>query len=99
MTVSRAGRLRRLWLDVHLWLGVGLLVALIPLSVTGSVLVWHDGLDRALHAERYAVSGPEASLAPSAYADAARQAFGGTATLSQLRLPRSRAIRWWRSGG
>jgi len=87
MTVSRAGRLRRLWLDVHLWLGVGLLAALIPLSVTGSVLVWHDGLDRALNAERYAVSGPEAALAPSAYADAARQAFGETATLSQLRLP------------
>ena len=51
-------RLRRFWLDVHLWIGVGLLIALVPLSVTGSILVWHDPLDRALHADRYAVSGP-----------------------------------------
>ncbi|MFN3520950.1 MAG: PepSY-associated TM helix domain-containing protein [Phenylobacterium sp.] len=87
MTVSRAGRLRRLWLDVHLWIGVGLLVAFIPLGLTGSVLVWHDGLDRALHAERYAVSGPDAALTPAAYAEAARTAFGENATLSQLRMP------------
>ena len=87
MTVSRAGRLRRLWLDVHLWIGVGLLVAFIPLGLTGSVLVWHDGLDRALHAERYAASGPDAALTPAAYAEAARTAFGENATLSQLRMP------------
>ena len=87
MTVSRAGRLRRLWLDVHLWIGVGLLVALIPLSVTGSVLVWHDGVDRVLNSERYAVSGPEADLPPAAYANAAQAAFGERAVLSQLRMP------------
>lgn len=87
MTVSRTGRLRRLWLDVHLWLGVGLLIALIPLSVTGAVLVWHDGLDRALHAERYAVSGANALLPPAAYAQAAQAAFGDQATFSQLRMP------------
>lgn len=50
-------KLRRVWLDVHLWIGVGLLVALVPLSVTGSVLVWHDQLDRALYAQRYVVTG------------------------------------------
>jgi uncharacterized iron-regulated membrane protein len=80
-------RLRRLWLDVHLWIGAGLLIALIPLSVTGSILVWHDQLDRALYAQRYATSGPSASRPVSDYAQAAQAAFGDRAQLTQLRLP------------
>lgn len=87
MTHSPLARLRRLWLDVHLWIGVGLLVLLVPLSVSGAILVWHDALDRATHAERYRVSGPDAGLPASAYAAAAQQAFAGRATLSQIRLP------------
>jgi uncharacterized iron-regulated membrane protein len=86
--VSRtaAARLRRLWLNVHLWLGVGLLVALIPLGLSGSVLVWHGAVDRALYSDRYEVTGPVAQ-APSAYLDAARAAFEGRATATSLRLP------------
>lgn len=80
-------RLRRLWLDVHLWIGAGLLVALIPLSVTGSILVWHDPLDRVLYAQRYATSGPSASRPVSDYAQAAQAAFGDRAQLTQIRLP------------
>jgi uncharacterized iron-regulated membrane protein len=87
MTHSPLARLRRLWLDVHLWLGVGLMIVLIPLSVSGSILVWHDALDRALYAERYAVSGPEASQPIGAYAATAERAFAGRAALTQLRLP------------
>ena len=80
-------RLRRLWLDVHLWIGAGLLVALMPLAVTGSILVWHDQIDHALYASRYATSGPTASLPAAAYAEAAQAAFGDRATLTQVRLP------------
>lgn len=87
MTRTLNARLRRLWLDVHLWIGVGLLLALIPLSVTGSALVWHDALDRMLYADRYAVSGAEARLAPADYARAAEAAFAGKARLTQVRLP------------
>ncbi|MDB5450291.1 MAG: PepSY protein, partial [Phenylobacterium sp.] len=87
MTLSRSARLRRLWLDVHLWIGVGLFVLLIPVSVTGSVLVWHDALDRTLYAQRYAVSGPEARLPAADYAAAAEAAFRGRADLTQVRLP------------
>lgn len=82
-------RLRRFWLDVHLWIGVGLLIALVPLSVTGSILVWHDPLDRALHADRYAVSGPVVAQSVEAYARAAQEAFGDRAKLTQLRLPQT----------
>ncbi|MET0294371.1 MAG: PepSY-associated TM helix domain-containing protein [Phenylobacterium sp.] len=83
-------RLRRLWLDVHLWIGAGLLVLLIPLSLSGAALVWHDPLDRLLYAERYAVSGPDASRPVAAYASAAEGAFAGSAVLTQLRLPQER---------
>lgn len=86
MTHSLAARLRRLWLDVHLWIGVGLLLVLAPLGLSGSILVWHDPIDRALHAERYAVTG-DAQLPMEAYATAAQTAFGHSALLSQLRLP------------
>ena len=81
-------RLRRLWLDVHLWIGVGLLIVIIPVSVSGAILVWHDQLDRALYAKRYAVTGPEASRPILDYAQAAQAAFGDRATLTQVRLPR-----------
>ena len=85
MTLSR--HLRRLWLDVHLWIGVGLLAVFIPLGLSGSVLVWHDALDRTLLAKRYVVSGPAVALPPQAYADAARTAFGDAAQLTQIRWP------------
>lgn len=80
-------KLRKLWLDVHLWIGAGLLIALIPLSVSGSILVWHDQLDRALYASRYATTEGTASRPASAYAAAAQTAFGDRAQLTQIRLP------------
>lgn len=80
-------RLRRLWLGMHLWIGAGLLVALIPLSVTGSILVWHDPIDHALYAKRYATTGPSASRPIDDYAQAAQAAFGDRARLTQVRLP------------
>lgn len=85
MTLS--SRLRRLWLDVHLWIGVGLLIAIIPLSASGAILVWKDGLDRITHAERYATSGDRVALSPAAYVVAAEAAFEGTANFTQLRFP------------
>lgn len=85
--MTLTARLRRLWLDVHLWIGVGLLVALVPLSVTGSILVWHDQLDRVLYSQRYAVTGSMVSMPVDAYAAAAQSAFGDRARLTQVRLP------------
>lgn len=87
MARSLFGRLRRLWLDVHLWIGVGLLAALIPVGLSGSLLVWHAGLERAVFAHRYEVTGPPSQPA-SAYITAARAAFGDRATAASLRMPR-----------
>lgn len=87
MTHSPLARLRRLWLDVHLWIGAGLMVVLIPISISGAILVWHDALDHTVYANRYAVSGPDASQPVMAYAAAAERGFAGQATLTQIRLP------------
>src|ERR1700742_1372443 len=83
-------RLRSLWRNLHLWIGVGLFVILGPLGVTGSLLVFDDDIDKWAHPQRYTVSGP-ANLDPGAYVDAARPAFGGRPLPSQLRLPQGKA--------
>jgi uncharacterized iron-regulated membrane protein len=86
VTQSLPGRVRRLWLNIHLWIGVGLFLVLVPLGISGSLLVWDAGLDRLLHPARFAVTGP-AALPVSAYLDAARQGFGERAAATQVRLP------------
>ena len=64
-------RLRGLWLSVHKWIGLLLAMLIIPISLTGSALVWHDWLDETLNPQRYAVTGAPA-LTPAAYAAAAQ---------------------------
>ena len=79
-------RLRALWRNIHLWIGVALVIVLAPLGVTGSLLVYDDQIDALMHPQRHAASGP-AVLPPSAYLEAAREAFGERARPAQLRLP------------
>lgn len=82
-------RLRRLWLDVHLWIGVGLAVLLIPVSVTGAALVWHDGLERLLHPARFAVTPSQTTQPVSAIVASAKAAFAPGVTIVQVRLPQA----------
>ena len=86
MAQSTKLRLRSLWLQVHKWIGLLLAVLIIPISLTGSALVWHDWLDETLNPSRYAVTGP-ASLSPDAYALAAREALAPGERLVSLRYP------------
>jgi uncharacterized iron-regulated membrane protein len=60
-------RLRSLWFQIHKWLGISLAILIIPISLTGAALVWHDWIDQQLYPERYPVGG-SADLPPSAYA-------------------------------
>ncbi|HTK33836.1 MAG TPA: PepSY-associated TM helix domain-containing protein [Caulobacteraceae bacterium] len=87
MKASARGRLRRFWFQLHLWIGIGLALAIIPLCVSGSYLVWRGEIDRALHPARFAISSPQAVLPPSAYLDAAQVRFGDRARVQGLRLP------------
>lgn len=85
MAKSGRKKWRAAWLQVHKWIGLLLAVLIIPISLTGAALVWHDWLDAKLEPQRYEALGP-ASLAPSAYANAARQALSGEERLSELRF-------------
>ena len=71
MAQSTTLRLRGLWLQVHKWIGLLLAILIIPISLSGSALVWHDWLDETLNPQRYDVKSSEAELPPSAYAAAA----------------------------
>ena len=79
--------LRLLWRRVHLWIGAGLLIAIIPLSFTGAVLVWRDGLERVLEPQRFRTEGSRPTLLASAYLQAGAQAMQGRATPAQIRFP------------
>jgi uncharacterized iron-regulated membrane protein len=83
-------KLRRLWLNVHLWTGVGLAVILIPISVSGGLLVWHDDIDATINPQLYAVTGPQMTQPPSAYLSNAAEIFAkepGQWQATSLRYP------------
>ncbi len=67
-------QLRALWLQVHKWIGLTLAVLIIPISLTGSALVWHDWLDAKLEPQRFATLGPAALPAFSLCDGRARRA-------------------------
>ena len=77
---------RRTWFQVHKWIGLILAILIIPISLTGAALVWHDALDRMLNADRYATSGA-ATLPVAAYGDAARAVIRPGDRLASLRMP------------
>lgn len=87
MAASFRARFQRFWYQVHLWLGIGVMLLLIPIGISGSLLVWHDGLEEILFPGRFAVTGDKADLAPSAYLTAGAQALGDRAALASVRYP------------
>jgi len=78
-------QLRNAWFQVHKWIGILLAIILIPLSITGSMLVWDEPLDRLLEPTHYAATG-SAALPASAYAETARKALPAGSRLVSLRI-------------
>jgi uncharacterized iron-regulated membrane protein len=74
MADTRAAQLRRLWLNVHLWIGVGIAALLVPISLSGALLVWHDDIDAWINPHRYAVTGTEIAQPVSTYLAKAAEA-------------------------
>lgn len=79
--------MRRLWVQVHLWLGLTLGALGILIGVTGSILVYDREIDAWLNPARYRVSGAQAALAPGEYLKRAAQALEGRARPVNLRMP------------
>lgn len=79
--------LRTAWWQIHKWIGLILMIILIPLGLSGVVLAWDDAIDHALHPQRFAVQGT-ATQAPSIYARAAVASLRPDERLSQIRYPK-----------
>ncbi|MDB5688548.1 MAG: PepSY protein [Sphingomonas bacterium] len=79
-------KVRNLWFQVHKWIGLILCVVLIPLSLTGSLLVWHDGLDEMLHGQRFPASG-EATQPVSRYVAAVAPLLPPGGRVTGIALP------------
>ena len=79
------GQLRNAWFQVHKWVGLLLAIVLIPLSLTGSMLVWDEPLDRLIEPSHYAVSGPT-TLYASAYVETARRALPAGSKIVSVRI-------------
>ncbi len=77
---------RSLWFQIHKWIGLLLAVLIIPISLTGSALVWHDWLDETLNPQRHAVSEPP-SLQPSDYARSAAAALAPGERIATVTFP------------
>jgi uncharacterized iron-regulated membrane protein len=77
---------RALWLQVHKWIGLLLAALIVPVSLSGAMLVWHEELEHVLHPERFAATG-RATLSADAYVAAARAAVGQEARIASLTLP------------
>jgi len=82
---SATVRLRRVWFQVHKWIGLILAVPVILLCLTGSALVWHDWVDETLNPQRVVSSAP--TRPAQFYADAARSALEPGETLLSLTWP------------
>jgi uncharacterized iron-regulated membrane protein len=83
---STLQRLRTLWWAIHRWIALVLCVLLVPIAISGALLVWHDELDALVHPARFAVTGN--STAPIAsYLDNARGALPANFTPMVVRFP------------
>lgn len=78
-------QMRNVWFQIHKWIGIILAIILIPLSITGSMLVWDEPLDRLLQPAHYAESGP-AALPASAYVETARKALPTGSAVVSVRI-------------
>ena len=87
MATVRRGHLRRLWWSVHRWIGLGLLILLVPIAVSGALLVYHDEFDALLNPKRWAVSGPQVALSTSEYLANAAKIVGPNEHITGIRFP------------
>ena len=82
------GRTRNVLWTLHRWIGVCLVILLVPIAVSGALLVAGPQVDALIHPLRYAVSG-SAMLAPSAYLESATKVLESGVSPVMVRLPES----------
>ncbi|MEG9526322.1 MAG: PepSY domain-containing protein [Hyphomicrobiales bacterium] len=85
MAFGRFPSWRTVFRKVHLWLGIGLTLLIVPISLTGLVLVFDDEIDVVLNPGLYATTGAAVARSADAYLRSASEAVGGQAAV--LRWP------------
>lgn len=71
---------------MHLWIGLVLGILIVPIAISGALLVFQDELDALLHPARYAATGA-ATQPASTYFDAARGALRSGPAPTAVRFP------------
>ena len=79
-------RLRRAWFLIHKWIGIVLAVLIIPLSLSGAALVWHDWLDEQVNPQRYPKV-TSALLEPTAYTESANKLLKPGERIASVSFP------------
>lgn len=80
-------RLRKLWLQVHRWTGIGIALLAVPIGLSGTLLVWDQEVDALVAPQRYAVTGAQMTLPLSAYVAAGRAALAPPFDVTGLHVP------------
>ena len=89
MAAASTIRLRGLWFSIHKWIGILLAILIVPISLSGSALVWHDWLDGAVNPERHVAHG-KAQLPFEAYVAGARRSLTPQDRVSAIAFPAER---------
>ncbi|CAN5186256.1 PepSY domain-containing protein [soil metagenome] len=85
-STHRRGSLKRLWRNIHLWLGIGLFVLLVPVALSGALLVYHDDIGEFMSTPRGAVA-PSKPTDLTLAVDNARKAAGDGFTPMSISFP------------
>ncbi|MCX7865432.1 MAG: PepSY domain-containing protein, partial [Novosphingobium sp.] len=84
--LSRKARQRMLWLAVHRWLGIILLIPMAVLGVTGSAQVWPEETERLLNPQREVAASADPAAITDAHVAAAREALADYGPLVRIEM-------------
>lgn len=84
---SKRVRVQQLWLSIHRWIGLVLVLVFAAFAITGSLLVWPDHFDRIVNSDRYPADASVTPAPPSVFLAAAQTALPPGDAVSALRYP------------
>lgn len=91
VSTLRRGSLKRLWRNIHLWLGIGLFILLVPIALSGAILVYHDDIGEFMSTPRGAVA-PSKPTDIALAVDNARKAAGDGFTPMSISFPEDNRV-------
>ena len=90
--MSSAAGLRTVWWTLHRWIGWAWPCLLVPIAVSGALLVWHDQLDALIHPGALRGDRRAGDRSRSAYLASAAAAFGAGSAAGRRAFSRRRRL-------